>query len=197
MMAAQALRRFINDQKLDKFSTPPMQLPTNIRFQVTEIDGDNDCEEDPRCIEDIKFNILQDRSIIGKARVFRINADLAQDGGIDLHSLCDYTQNTLDCGYAVYDFNEEEFSPQVEELFEFIPFSLNILLIDLMEIDVPCRGRMIGLITLIKLIRRYHKGCPLAVIKPFPLQYAGKVKSKDKRKRSSVIAKSLFVTTPG
>jgi hypothetical protein len=170
---------------------------------VTEIDGDNEREEDPRYIEDIKLNVLQDRRFIGKARLFRINADLALGDGIDLHSLCDYSQNTLDCGYGVYDFNEEVFSPKVEELFELIPFSLNILLIDRMEIDPPYRGRMIGLITLIKLIRRYQKGCSLAVIKPFPLQYAGVVKGqeeafeRDREKLVRYYARLGFERIPG
>jgi hypothetical protein len=100
--------------------------------------------------------------------------------GESLYLLCDYEQDTLDCACAVYNLDEDVLSSKVEELFDFIlPCTLNILLIDRMEIEPAYRGRMIGLITLIKLIRRYQKGCSLVAIKPFPLQYTGEVKGQE------------------
>jgi hypothetical protein len=92
------------------------------------------------------------------------------DDGVSLFEICDYAQNTYDCGNAVFGFDRDHkayFSPEVEQRFDLIPSTRNILLIDRMEIEPTYRGRMIGLITLIKLIRRYQKGCSLVVIKPF------------------------------
>ena len=92
--------------------------------------------------------------------------------------MCDsHSQTTYDCGEAVYQMASRvnNFRLVVRRLFHLGYFdSLNILLIARLEIEPPYRGRGIGLTVLSRLIKRWGKDCSLAVMKPYPLQYAGK-----------------------
>jgi hypothetical protein len=157
-----------------------MQLPKNVRIKVTNNGGDDDYRDGGvRYIKSVEFDIVEETRVIGAGRLFRINADLAYDNDESIHLICDYMQNTMDCADALYDYDTEGFSEKVDQLFDHIPRTSNVLLIDRMEIEQAHRGRMIGLIVMLKLIRRYGKGCSLVAIKPFPLQYDGKVAGQE------------------
>jgi GNAT superfamily N-acetyltransferase len=67
-----------------------------------------------------------------------------------------------------------EFRPGVRRKFRIGRWdSLNVLLISQIKIEPPYRGRGIALAFVSRVIKRWGKGCTLAVMKPYPLQYCG------------------------
>jgi GNAT superfamily N-acetyltransferase len=115
---------------------------------------------------------------IGEAKLYVFNADGADAAGVSMCDMCDgYSQTTYNCGEAVYNLasSVNEFRPAVQRIFDIDPWdSLNVLLLAELKIEPPYRGRGIGLTVISKMIKRWGKSCSLAVIKPFPLQSAGK-----------------------
>jgi GNAT superfamily N-acetyltransferase len=112
---------------------------------------------------------------IGTATLYVFNADGAD---VDVMDMCDaHSQPTYDCGLAVYEraSRVNAFRPAIRRLFHLEPFdSLNVLLLARLEIEPPYRGRGIGLTVISQMIKRWGKGCTLAVMKPYPLQYVNK-----------------------
>ncbi len=134
-------------------------------------------DDEDEFIERVELEILEAGKAIGTAELFVIKADDAYICGESIFFLCDEHQETYDCGEAVYDFlaNDPCFRSIIYR--DFLPSgsdSLDVIYLSKMEIGEPFRKRGIGLIVLKKMMQRWGKGCALAVLKPFPLQYGRK-----------------------
>jgi hypothetical protein len=129
-------------------------------------------------IREVYLEIVEASQVIGTATVYVIDADSAEAAGESMYFVCDdFDQNTYNCGDAVYDMagRANEFRPAVRRTFNIEPWdSLNVLLLSQVEIEIPYRGRGIGLTVLSRMIKRWGEGCTLGVMKPYPLQYCGK-----------------------
>jgi len=153
-------------------------------------------------VQSVALKIVQAGTDVGRAELFSARVQDGLEAGQPLFSLCDYAQATYDCGEAIFDFNLEEFRPKICRLFNNIPPTLNFLLIHRMEIEPEYRGKGVGLVVLLKVIKKWGRGCALAVIKPFPLQYEdteGREKElrRDRRKLINYYSKLGFVRIPG
>jgi GNAT superfamily N-acetyltransferase len=143
-----------------------MKIPQNIKLKPTFSNkGDDDS------VLKMDFKILERSQPIGSVRLYKIHAEESRSG---LFITCDTYGETYWCGEAVYDFGTDQYSRNVERLFggEFeVPIDRDVLYIDKLEIEPPYRGRGIGLLVLLRLMRRYEEKCGLVAIKPYPLQY--------------------------
>jgi GNAT superfamily N-acetyltransferase len=135
--------------------------------------GDSD-----QWIREVELEIVEADQVIGTATLYVFNADGADAAGHSLHDMCDaHSQTTYEGGLAVYQMigRVNAFRPAIRRLFHLEAFdSLNVLLLAQLEIEPPYRGRGIGLTALSRMIKRWGKGCTLAVMKPYPLQYVEK-----------------------
>jgi hypothetical protein len=129
-------------------------------------------------IREVYLEIVEASQVIGTATLYVIDADGAEAASESIYVVCDdFDQNTYNCGDAVYDMagRANKFRPAVRRIFNIEPWdSLNVLLLSQIKIEPPCRGRGIALTVLSRMIKRWGKGCTLAVMKPYPLQYCGK-----------------------
>jgi GNAT superfamily N-acetyltransferase len=143
-----------------------MNIPQNIKLKTMY-----SSKGEGGTILHVAFQIFEGPQPIGKVSLYHIKAKEAR---YSLCSTCDEYGETLHCGEAVYDFRTDEYSQNVEHLFEPLgsPIDLDVLYIDQMEIDPAYRGKGIGLLVLLKVIRRYQDQCGLVAIKPYPLQHA-------------------------
>jgi GNAT superfamily N-acetyltransferase len=111
----------------------------------------------------------------GTTRLFVLNADAAEKDDVDLCELLDRRSETA----AFISLIGEEpgnFSAGVYRLLnEEVIFCRNLLLLDRLEILPEFRGQELGLKFMKAAITRFGLGCRLAVLKPFPLQFEGKM----------------------
>jgi hypothetical protein len=148
-------------------------------------------------IREVYLEIAEASQVIGTATLYVIDADDAEAAAESMYVVCDgFDQNTYNCGDAVYEMagRVNEFRPAVRRTFNIEPWdSLNVLLLSQVEIGPSYRGRKIGLTVLSRMIRRWGKGCTLAVMKPYPLQFCGK--DAEERRSLKMVTGSWFDIT--
>lgn len=146
-----------------------------LRLKVTYSNLDDDEVSDldaEEWVREVGLEIVEANEVIGTASFLKLDADAALADGVSLFEMCDsYTQESYDCGEAVFGPDWCGFNRNVRRLFDDLPFSGNVLILDRLEILTAFRGRRIGLLALLRIMRRWGKGCALVVMKPFPLQY--------------------------
>jgi GNAT superfamily N-acetyltransferase len=146
-----------------------VKIPQDIQLRTTySTKGDG---SDGSWVREVHLKIYEAKQPIGTASFNRINAEDALTDGTAVCMTCDYSQHIYDCGAVIFDYQTDDYSPKIEQLYGEVPYNRNLLLIERLEIDPPFRGKGIGLFVLLKLMRRHQKNCGLVAIKPFPLQY--------------------------
>ncbi len=150
-----------------------------VKLQVIRDSGGKAVSREPDdWIRSVELELIEADRVIGTAELYVFNADGADTAGESIHEMCDaHSQTTYDCGVAVYNMmsSVNEFRRAVRRNFDIgLWDSLNVLLLSRIEIEPPYRGRGSGLTVLSRMIKRWGKGCTLAVMKPYPLQYCGK-----------------------
>jgi hypothetical protein len=112
--------------------------------------------------------------LAGEARLFIVNAEAADNAAEDLMELLDHRQETA--AYIPLLGEAGNFSPAVCKLLgENTVLWGNMLLLDRLEILPQFRGQQLGLRYMRAAISRFGMGCRIAAIKPFPLQFEGKL----------------------
>lgn len=150
-----------------------------VKLQVIRDSGGKAVSREPDdWIRSVELELIEADLVIGTAELHVFNADGADATGESLHDMCDaHSSATYNCGVAVYNMRRSvnEFRVAVRRKFRIgLWDSLNVLLISLIKIEPAYRGREIGLTALSRMIKKWGKGCSLAVMKPYPLQYCGK-----------------------
>jgi GNAT superfamily N-acetyltransferase len=113
----------------------------------------------------------------GQVRLFILNADAAESEGESLFDVLDERAETAAYIHLLGD-DAGNFSRAVCKIVgEEMVFCRNILILDRLEILPRFRGQQLGLKYVRAAISRFGIGCRLAAIKPFPLQFEGKMGS--------------------
>lgn len=108
-------------------------------------------------------------------RLFVLNADAAENEGESLFDVLDERAETAAYIHLLGD-DAGNFSDEVCKLLgEEMVFCRNMLILDRLEILPRFRGQQLGLKYVRAAISRFGIGCRLAAIKPFPLQFEGKM----------------------
>ena len=110
-------------------------------------------------------------------RLFVLNADAAESAGENLFDVLDEREETAAYIPLLGD-DAGNFSHAVCKILgEEMVFCRNMLILDRVEILPRFRGQQLGLQYVRAAISRFGIGCRLAAIKPFPLQFEGKMGS--------------------
>lgn len=111
----------------------------------------------------------------GHVRLFVLNADAAEHEDENLFDVLDVREETAAYIPLLGD-DAGNFSRAVCKILgEEMVFCRNILILDRLEILPRFRGQQLGLRYVRAAISRFGIGCRLAAIKPFPLQFEGKM----------------------
>jgi hypothetical protein len=151
----------------------PISRPNEqIKLRIAFSDGGRGGNYEDSRIRHVGLEIREGEQVIGTASFFVFDGDGSLDDGVSLFEMYDnYSQATYDCGEVVFGPAWNYFNRSVRRLFPQPPGSLNVLLLDRIEVTERFRGKRVGLIVLLRIMRRWGKRCALAVMKPFPLQY--------------------------
>jgi GNAT superfamily N-acetyltransferase len=115
---------------------------------------------------------------IGTIDALYLDVYRAMSVGIDLLNTADIVSSELsDLVVDFYDQQYYRFNPYVEGMLE--PAHLNLLSVEKIKIDEKYRGKGIGLAAIQRLIDLHSANCGLVCLRPFPLQYSGKVADFD------------------
>jgi hypothetical protein len=111
----------------------------------------------------------------GQVRFFVLNADAAESAGENLFDVLDEREETAAYVPLLGD-DAGNFSRAVCKILgEEMVFCRNMLILDRVEIQPRFRGQQLGLQYVRAAVSRFGIGCRLAAIKPFPLQFEGKM----------------------
>lgn len=123
---------------------------------------------------------LSQHQVIGRFNLFQIDGNNALDQGFGPFTVYDTLQVTFDV-YQYLFRREDEYSGAVKRALgdPNPPWSLNVLLLNRLEIWPPYRGKGYGLQALVRMIQRFRIGGGLLVMKPFPLQFEGNMGAAD------------------
>jgi hypothetical protein len=144
-------------------------LPAKIKLRIKSSFGGRGTYDD--FIREIDLDILEAGQVIGAVSILQIDAEGALANGRDPLLICDgHSQDAFDCGRTVFDLRVNRFKPKIERIFGDL-FGLNVLFLNRIEIDPAFRGRNIGLIALLMMMKRWGKGYALAVLQPAPLRH--------------------------
>lgn len=110
-------------------------------------------------------------TLIGKFRVFYIDADTVLNGGYcSYFEMMDSRSETIGYYEHLYGGEQGSVSAELEELLDGPPSNQNALILDRLEILPEYRHKRYGLIVLRRLIERFGSGVGIVAMKPFPLQ---------------------------
>jgi hypothetical protein len=113
--------------------------------------------------------------LAGETRIFIVNADAAERSGESLWDLLDHRAETA-AYIPLLGKDAGNFSAAVcRKLREDMVFSRNMLILDRLEILPRFRRQNLGHRYMRAVITRFGMGCRIAAMKPFPLQFEGKV----------------------
>jgi GNAT superfamily N-acetyltransferase len=111
----------------------------------------------------------------GQVRLFVLNADAAEHDDESLFDVLDERGETAAYIPLLGDDAGNFARAVCKILGEEMVFCRNILILDRLEILPRFRGQQLGLQYVRAAIKRFGIGCRLAAIKPFPLQFEGKI----------------------
>ena len=111
----------------------------------------------------------------GTTRLFILNADAADHDDVDLCELLDRRPETAAFIPLIGEQPGSLSSDVYRLLREETVLSTNLLLLDRLELLTQFRGQELGLKFMKAAITRFGMGCRIAVLKPFPLQFEGKM----------------------
>jgi len=118
--------------------------------------------------------------LAGEARLFVVHAEAAEREGYSLFEVLDLRAESAAymplIGTEAGNFS----APVCRILGEEMVFSRNMLILDRLTIEPKFRGQALGLRYIRAALQRFSIGCRIAAIKPFPLQFEGKVTDSNK-----------------
>jgi hypothetical protein len=101
---------------------------------------------------------------VGKARVYRINADRAADEGQSLFQVCDdYSRDLHECHTLLYEPDGYDFREVIMD--EFHAVRANCLLLDYLVLAPKWRGLKLGLLVTRRIVDELGGGCGLVASK--------------------------------
>jgi GNAT superfamily N-acetyltransferase len=113
---------------------------------------------------------IENSQLIGKGEVSLFLVGLAQEERFSLYQLFDSSQNGLDLGNLLFDWETEN----IKEYFEDLMFAnYNILYINRVELLPKFRGIGFGKKIIKDILFRFYDSSGLIVLKAFPLQLEG------------------------
>lgn len=112
---------------------------------------------------------------VGSARAYVADLDHCEERGFGIMECLDSIGATAPYLQLVSSQEAGSFSPTMRRVLEEPDtFSMNMLIIDRLEILPPHRGRGYGLEAMRIIIAQLGQGCRIAAIKPYPLQFEPK-----------------------
>lgn len=114
-----------------------------------------------------------DSLLAGKLRAFYVDIEGAIEHDEDLSDIFDLEYTTEPFYLALFDPKTNEFNKYVRQPFgrDVIDDSVNLLILDRLEILPEYRGEGLGLACLYRCMQQYQHGCGIVAMKPFPLQF--------------------------
>lgn len=156
------------------------ELPTALTLQFTRDLCTDDSEGDPYLGQyQVKLTDVDTGAPAGRMRLFVTEFTAAEDAGFSALDLLDHDASTEE--YAMLLGREAgNYSPAVLKILgeEFVS-SHDMLIIDRLELLPAYRGQGLGLKCMQTCIRHFAKGCRIAAIKPYPLQFEYAASNRD------------------
>jgi GNAT superfamily N-acetyltransferase len=146
---------------------------------------------------------IENSQLIGKGKVSLFFFVLAQNEGFSLYKLFDSSQNGLDLGNLLFDWETEDIEEDFKDLI-FETGNCNILYVDRVELLPQFRSLGFGKKIMKDILFRFYNSCGLITLKAFPLQLEGsnvlgndeewtqKMKYKDLVQDEKVAKKQLY-----
>jgi len=152
-----------------------------VNFKVEDRDLVDDPEDRDLVCEfkgDVVFLDDDKTIVVGKVRGQRVELGEAEERGSSLFDVFDAQSEEL-CGYY-----ETLFDRHTGDLLDGFDLSVigDLLVVHEISIVPKYQGLNLGLLTMLQTFRTFGGGCALVAIKPFPLQFTGKVNKKNERK---------------
>lgn len=158
----------------------PSNAMYSVRFTLNQRwldDGDEDRDLVTEYTGKIIHLTEDEREIsIGRVRADRVDYGEALSRGIPFYEVFDLSGALEDFYEALFDSKTDDFRNDLE-----IDMVGDILVVHTVEIVPKYRGWNLGLLSMLQTIRTAGAGCAMVAIKPFPLQFAGKVTEKNTR----------------
>jgi hypothetical protein len=105
---------------------------------------------------------------VGKAKAYRIHADLARQAGESVFDVCDaHSQEMHDLYAALFDPDQDDLRDEIRTKFD--AFDSDVLVLDYVLLSPQWRGLKLGLLATRKLLDLLGGGCGLAVCWVYPL----------------------------
>lgn len=117
-------------------------------------------------------NGIEKYYLIGRGEISLFLVGLAQNEGFSVYQLFDSSQNGLDLGNLIFDWDTEDIKEDFENLILETGNS-NVLYIDRIELLPQFRGLGFGKKIMKDIIFRFDNSCGLIILKAFPLQLEG------------------------
>lgn len=130
---------------------------------VTEITGDVICYEED-----------ETEQLVGRARVFYVDADYALDDGYPPEYILDMQSETAPYIEALYDLESGEFNSNVRKILGCESFNPNVVIIDRIEILPGYRGKGLSRKIINETVRLFGARAELVALQSFPLQFESK-----------------------
>jgi len=146
-----------------------------VRFKLK----DRFLDEEDDFVYDLSGEIILDpdglvgskETVIGKIHAERIDLGAAYDQKASVMEIFDSSSELYEVYVALFNLKTDGFLDALELE---TPFG-DILVIHSIEVIPEYRGRNLGLLAMLQTIKTFGGGCVVAAIKPFPLQFTGKV----------------------
>ena len=144
-------------------------------------DSGTGCIEHGRFINEYEIDIwghgenddgIEKSQLIGKGKISLFLVGLAQNEDFSLYQLFDSSQNGLDLGNLIFDWETEDMNEDFEDIIS-EALNYNILYIDRIELLPQFRGLGLGKKIMKDIIFRFDNSCGLIALKAFPLQLEG------------------------
>jgi GNAT superfamily N-acetyltransferase len=174
--------------------------PHDFDTVVLEIDADefyvgND-EPDSFCYQFEGAITVESDGIREKAGTFSaryVDVEGATTQGFDTYSVFDSEKETEEFHDSL--FEDNWFSPQVLRVIgsDEVPTTMNVLVVDIVNVLPKFRGRNIGLSAIVGVVRRFRLGAGLVVMKPYPLQFSSHYRQPDKKEEADLYEFQRFV----
>lgn len=128
---------------------------------------------------------------LGNLHASRVKLGKALHDGISPYDLFDESQEIMECGEAILDFDLDEFHEAVREQFPEAFFEGDLLLIHSLMLNPFARGQKAGSSALHRFVSDYEDGCSFVAIQPMPLQFTHAYQSAQRRE---ALGLNLFST---
>ena len=115
----------------------------------------------------------QKAELVGKGELFTLLLGAALNNDYNCLTIFDWTNDLMDLGNAIFDFEQGGLREEFERSFHYDLFHPDICFINRLEILPAYRGKGLGKKIIKDIYHRFESACGLIVLKAFPIQFEG------------------------